>query len=140
MLQYREKQYRIEDVLPGMTLGEDIGHNSGKSILNQGAVLTEKLIQRLENWHIAHVVIREVVEPTKENRSQALEKQKDFKHNYGETVQIIKQIFDSTKACKDIPIKDLRELAQTKVKPFLNESGLLNNLYLIERNDNYLYQ
>lgn len=59
MLRYVEKQYRIEDVLPGMILGEDISDCSGKIILSQGVTLSERLIRLLENWNIAKVKIRE---------------------------------------------------------------------------------
>ncbi|MGI6093230.1 MAG: hypothetical protein GX348_04385 [Veillonellaceae bacterium] len=72
MPQYVEKRYCIEEVLPGMILGEDINDRNGKIILTKGAILTEKLIRLLDNWNVPHITVREkAAEPVKSYNSSA---------------------------------------------------------------------
>lgn len=140
MTHYIEKSYCIEEVLPGMILGEDISDRSGKIILSRGAILTDRLIKLLDNWNIPQITVREkAAEPINNYNIQAVEKLESFKRSYNEAVTLIKQVFDSAKNKKEIPLKDLLDLADNRVYSFIDEPGIFNHLYQIERKESYLY-
>ncbi len=53
----------IDDLVPGMTLGKMIITTDGKIFLNEGAVLTLRIIQTLQLWGFRYVDIREERQP-----------------------------------------------------------------------------
>jgi HD-GYP domain-containing protein (c-di-GMP phosphodiesterase class II) len=60
---YIYKRQAIDDLVPGMTLGKMIVTTDGKNFLNEGAVLTLRIIQTLQLWGFRYVDIREECPP-----------------------------------------------------------------------------
>lgn len=56
---YTYTRKAIADLVPGMTLGKMIITTDGKMFLNEGAVLTLRIIQTLQLWGFRYVDIRE---------------------------------------------------------------------------------
>ena len=61
MSHYVYKRQAIDDVVPGMILGKMLVTQDGKNFLNEGAVLTLRVIQTLQMWGFRYVDIREEV-------------------------------------------------------------------------------
>lgn len=61
MSTYVYKRMSIDDVVPGMILGKMLVTQDGKNFLNEGAVLTLRVIQTLQTWGFQSVDIREEV-------------------------------------------------------------------------------
>ena len=53
------KRQSVDDLVPGMILGKMIVTQDGKDFLNEGAVLTLRVIQMLQMWGFRYVDIRE---------------------------------------------------------------------------------
>ena len=71
MSTYVYKRMSIDDVVPGMILGKMLVTQDGKNFLNEGAVLTLRVIQTLQMWGFRSVDIREEVrDATESNRQQ----------------------------------------------------------------------
>jgi len=58
---YVYKRQAIDDLVPGMILGKMLVTNDGKNFLNEGSVLTLRVIQTLQLWGFRYVDIREEV-------------------------------------------------------------------------------
>ena len=56
---YVYRRQAIDDLVPGMVLGKMIVTTDGKIFLNEGAVLTLRIIQTLQLWGFRYVEIRE---------------------------------------------------------------------------------
>jgi len=71
---YIYKRQAIDDLVPGMTLGKMIVTTDGKNFLNEGAVLTLRIIQTLQLWGFRYVDIREECPPDwqADGKSQAM--------------------------------------------------------------------
>ena len=72
MSTYVYKRMSIDDVVPGMILGKMLVTQDGKNFLNEGAVLTLRVIQTLQTWGFRSVDIREEVRDIEESNRQQL--------------------------------------------------------------------
>lgn len=52
----------VEMLEPGMILGEDIDHFFGNILLKKGHVLDQHLIDKLAEFHVEYVYIKEAME------------------------------------------------------------------------------
>jgi putative nucleotidyltransferase with HDIG domain len=139
LLRATAKRYRIEDVQAGMELASSLVAEDGKFALGDGTVLSASLISRLKGWGIGSLDIREMVD-TDELREKALSpKQRELSREYNETVTMVKKSFETIRFFKQVPIKDMRELADKTLSQFINTSGILNHLQVIHRKDDYTF-
>ena len=61
MTQYVYVRKAVDDLVPGMVLGKMLVTSEGKNFLNEGAVLTLRIIQTLQMWGFRQIEIREEV-------------------------------------------------------------------------------
>ncbi|HWR38891.1 MAG TPA: hypothetical protein VN611_05290, partial [Patescibacteria group bacterium] len=90
------RRFRIQDTEPGMVLAAPVIGSGGRVILMQNTVLTEKLIDRLQNWNVFVVDVCEAVDESlsyDEDQDSPFfplpavtEKQQQFMNSYLDTV------------------------------------------------------
>lgn len=138
------RRFRIQDVEPGMTLGMPAINNAGRVVLTEGTVLTQKLIDRLQNWNIFTVDIAysdgQRVPEEIPMMSTVFEKpdsavQKKFYAAYADTVKAVTAAFEQIRHFKEVPIIKIRELAGTSLQELSHTPGVINLLYMLEGMD-----
>lgn len=133
------KRYWLDEVEPGMELSGSLVTENGKFALGEGTILTPNLIGRLRGWGVEYVEVR-VVDETKEREPVRLSAlQKAVSENYNDTVSTLKRSFETVRFFKQVPLKEMKELADTTIEPFINTSGALNHLLVVHRKDDYTF-
>ncbi|VBB06857.1 Hypothetical protein LUCI_2094 [Lucifera butyrica] len=146
MPHYIIKRLNLPDVKPGMVVGAMLLTEKGRLALDVGTVLTENLIERLVNWGIRVVDVRlEAEEPEPpawrglEVNPALLERQRKFDHGYEDTVRAIKTSFDTMRYFREVPIHDMKELAETSIDSLIELSGVVNHLHMARRPNDYTF-
>jgi len=119
------RRYRIQDVEPGMVLAKPAIDHLKRVVLAEGTVLTEKLIDRLENWNIFVVdIFGDEGNPLPQESGlpvaafgqptdSALQEQ--FYSAYKDVVQDVQTAFEQIRYLKVVPLIKVRELANTSI-------------------------
>ncbi len=150
MSSYTRKQYRLGDVKPGMEVGKDVLTDSGQIMLLEGIVLTEAIIEGLDCWDISSIYIREKVvvkeEPTPIKVEAPVkveiplsENQQKFYNNYDDTTNTIKSAFENMRYFKEAPLEEMKELSDNAIFPMLESIGVINNLHMVRRQNDYTF-
>ena len=163
MSHYVYKRQAIDDVVPGMILGKMLVTQDGKNFLNEGAVLTLRVIQTLQMWGFRYVDIREEVAgetpddlsvdagalpavlnaETKTPDELTEEKSKvppGFQAYYQAAVQIFKMNLGRARFVKDgFEVKDIRQMVSECVLPLIEDAAVMDNLQMVSHTEDYLY-
>ena len=155
MSHYVYKRQAIDDVVPGMILGKMLVTQDGKNFLNEGAVLTLRVIQTLQMWGFRYVDIREeVAEVAKvaqddfsvetETPGQVVEEKSKvppgFQAYYQAAVQIFKMNLGRARFVKDgFEVKDIRQMVSECVLPLIEDAAVMDNLQMVSHTEDYLY-
>lgn len=135
------KQYTLKNVLPGMKIGQPLITDNGKVVLHEGTILNEALIKRLRHWGVTELVIHDGTAPNSffqaASPSQELQR---FTKDYQETIQVLTQAFQSVRYFNEVPLNQMRELANDSVKNLVNSAGVMNHLQMVRRQDEYTFQ
>lgn len=142
------RRYRIQDVEPGMVLAKPAIDHRKRVVLAEGTVLTEKLIDRLENWNIFVVDIfgdegnplpEEPVLPTAafaQPSEEKLKLQERFYSAYQDVVLDVQTAFEQIRYLKVVPLMKVRELANTSIAELSHAPGAINLVYMLQGMDN----
>jgi putative nucleotidyltransferase with HDIG domain len=139
MLQTVLKKYHISEVEPGMELGRGLVTDNGKFALGEGTVLTASLIERLKNWGVDYLNVRKSVEVKGKKPASLSQAQEAVSQNYNDTVVILRRSFEATRFFKQVPLDEMRELADRIVEPLIDTAGILNHLHVVHRRDDYTF-
>lgn len=135
------RRFRIQDVEPGMILAKPAISTAGRIILTEGTVLTEKLIARLQNWHIYAVDISDVQAAVTPKTIPAMlslfeqpllsQVKKKFYAEYEDSVKEVETAFEQIRYMKVVPMIKMRELADRSFREFSLVPGGINLLYML---------
>ncbi|MDR3565076.1 MAG: HD-GYP domain-containing protein [Negativicutes bacterium] len=139
MLQISTKRFRVDEVQPGMELARSLMTDNGKFALGDGTVLTTSLIDRLRSWDVDYVDIRVTVDVQEKLPPPLTAQQQAVSRQYNDTVSSIKKSFETLRFFKQVPLKEMRELADSAVEPVIDTSGILNHLHVVHRRDDYTF-
>jgi putative nucleotidyltransferase with HDIG domain len=139
MARYVTKRYRIDEVQPGMELAGSLIADNDKFALGEGTVLTLSLIQRLRGWGVEVVDVRQAASGGDKEPPPLSAKQKAVSNEYNDTVKTLKKSFETIRFFKQVPIKEIRDLAAETVESLINMSGILNHLLVVQRKDDYTF-
>jgi len=141
------RRYRIQDVEPGMVLAKPAIDHLKRVVLAEGTVLTEKLIDRLENWNIFVVdIFGDEGNPLPQESGlpvaafgqptdSALQEQ--FYSAYKDVVQDVQTAFEQIRYLKVVPLIKVRELANTSIADLSHTPGAINLLHMLQGMDNH---
>ncbi len=138
----KSKRYRIQDVEPGMIVGKTILADNGRLALYEGTRLTASLIDRLYNRNIYAIDILEETEPQKAaGQPQAQNgKSQAFHAAYQDTVQALKDAYETIATLKVVPVDTVWEIAGTSVWSMAHTAGALSYLHILYQQNEYLLQ
>lgn len=139
MIRTITKRYRIDEVEPGMELAGSLVTDNNKFALGEGTVLTSNLIERLRGWGVEVVDIRHSIEIKDKEPAPLSEAQVAVSSEYNDTVATLKRSFETIRFFKQVPLKEMREMADNAIEPFINTSGILNHLQVVHRQDDYTF-
>lgn len=157
MTMYTMTNYPLEKVLPGMQVGKDILNDSGQVMVIAGTTLTKSVIEGLKCWDVPSVVIRtqaveiaeekeeEVVDtpvvfPTEELHDVPSYAQQKFYDNYDSTTATVKKAFGKMRYFKEVPIPQMKELAEKEIFPMIESIGVINHLQMVRHKNDYTFQ
>ncbi len=139
------RRFRIQDVEPGMILAKPAVNHAGRVVLTEGTALSERLIDRLQNWDIFVVDIASDEKDSLLEQFPALpeafesravsEMQKRFHATHKETVREVQAAFDQIRYYKAVPLVKIREIANKSFQEFSVVPGAINLLYMLEGMD-----
>lgn len=132
------KRYKIGDVKPGMELGGSLITENRKFALGEGTILTASLIERLKGWGVDVVDIRQTVD-TSAKEAPLTEAQEAVSSDYHDTVLSLKKSFETIRFSKQVPYKEMKELADTSLERFISTTGIFNHLQMVRRRDDYTF-
>lgn len=123
------KEYLLPEVNPGMILGKTIYTVDGKTILNEGTILTDSLKKYLEHWKVQTVQVKESRkgEPLTVKKGELLTQTRFYKE-YKHVVDLLKQSFEEIRASKEIPLEKMQEIATGSIAPLINEEKAVSEL------------
>lgn len=133
------RRYLIDEVEPGMELSGSLVTDNGKFALGEGTLLTPNLIERLKGWGVECVEVRVTIEGGEREPVRLSEQQAAVSENYNETVSTLRRSFETVRFFKQVPLQEMRELADTALDSFINTSGALNHLLIVHRKDDYTF-
>ncbi len=118
---------QLRDVTSGAELAAPIENRQGRVLVNAGVVLSEGMLQALENWGITEVSVvgaaleerGEPAQPAKEDASDAVEE--ELRHHFRKTNpedSVVKELFRLAKLAKTY------DAAQPQIS---NQSGRLTD-------------
>ena len=151
MSTYVYKRMSIDDVVPGMILGKMLVTQDGKNFLNDGAVLTLRVIQTLQLWGFRSVDIRESVdaqpaaiaamEPLASSvAEEPVDVPAGFMAYYQAAVQIFKKNLGRARFIRDdFEVADIRQMVTECVLPLIEDPTVMDHLQMMPHTEDYLY-
>lgn len=135
----------ISNVQVGMILAKDILTENGRVLLSKGIELTEQRICSLrkrncpfvEVVHHDHKTIQSIF-PHKHTR--VLQSKAVFEKFYQETIQIIKEAFESIGISSHLPLDVIHKLIDSHIGPLMNTYGAMEYIQNIRVHCDYTYR
>ena len=142
------RRFRIQDAEAGMVLSAPVVGDNGRVILTQNTVLTEKMIDRLQNWNIFVVDVQDEVAVQQPDRPDmpfyplpaVSDEQRKFVAAYLDIVTEVKDTFEKIRYYKKVPLDHLAVLANTSVRQMTQIPGAMNYLRLLDTMDDRIVQ
>ncbi len=129
------QSYKLDQIAPGMELGQDILNSQGKILLAEGAILNESLLESLSKLDIEEIAIKENA-PFK-NNLLALDETKMQLLN--QAVAQIKDAFRIIERYGKVPFKTFQTVANNNVWPLVFSHSAINYLNIDRAKTDYLY-
>lgn len=134
----------VDELRVGMVLAQDVVSDAFVSIVNEGAIVTQDIIQRLISLHVDFVYVQsEMITEDAKALSDAkpvfdrLDEVEALNYNYTKTVDKIKNIFNDLKfGVADIK-EELDETLEPLLKGILTNNNILANLRSMKYDDDY---
>ncbi|MCX7781506.1 MAG: HD-GYP domain-containing protein [Negativicutes bacterium] len=134
------KRIFVSDLTPGLEIGKAVVTEEGTVVLTEGSILTPSLIERLRQWGILTVYIRKEQDTVSAPESGAPNIQRLFADQYEGIVAGVRKSFETMRYFKEVPLEQLKELAEASVEVLSDAIGALNHLQLVKRQDDYTYR
>ncbi|MDR3564397.1 MAG: HD-GYP domain-containing protein [Negativicutes bacterium] len=138
-MSYQVKNTPVRALQSGMVVGKSILSDSGIVILDENAVLTDTLIQRLIGWGVTAIYIKDVAPTRMETVKRRLSKNEVFVAKHAEIVGALKEAFDKIRYLKEVPVDQLTELAGQCVDSLVDSPVVTSQLLRIRDMDDYTF-
>jgi putative nucleotidyltransferase with HDIG domain len=145
------KRFRIQDAEPGMILAYPVINLTGRVVLAEGTVLTEKIINRLQNWQIVAIDILDTdelpsVPITEKTTTSSSEKptisklQENFGTSYAENIKEFGAIFEQVRYMTVIPITEMQKMAEKSFRKLSLQPCAVSLLYTAAADESRIVQ
>jgi len=128
-------QSRIWELHPGMTVANDVFLDDGRILMVKGTVLTERRIKRLGFWDVPSVDIFLPEEIRKETNNTAT-----LTVRHSTLLESLSNAFDNVRIFHNLPLKELGDLAQNTMDIINNDVGVIGQLNLLRKVDDYTFR
>ncbi|MEN6414120.1 MAG: HD-GYP domain-containing protein [Veillonellales bacterium] len=136
MVSAKELRCVITKVSPNMMLARDL-LDDGTLLLRAGTILTVNLIRLLQQWGVC---VLDVVADKQGSPKAAADSVNGLSVKYQDTVNQVRQAFDSISHFKEIPLRKMRELANQSIEPLVHSGSILSQLHVMRRiDDDYTF-
>lgn len=163
MVDYLYKREAIDNLIPGMVLGKMIVTADGKNFLNEGSVLTLRIIHTLQLWGFHSVEIREecppgwqaAVEEVPEPENNPVESvqvielaepeilfdvPEPFVLHYRNAVQVVKKHLGKVRFIKDdFDGAEIQRMVAEDIIPLIEDHSVTDFLQMMPHEEDYLY-
>ena len=127
------KQVKIEDLVPGMKLGEDIENKFGGVMLPAQTILDRNKINKLSRLDIQEV---KIIEESQKEIAENAEKIEDVELSYRKNLNRVAEIYEKLKLTDKLAKSRLEEVVNTVMK-MGKALELIDILTLVQEGDNY---
>lgn len=131
------KKCPIADARPGMKLASSIIKESGQVILAEGTVLTATFIEKLNLLNVEFV---DIAENTAAETATSLLGVATFDAAYDDTLKVIDNCFSTMRYFKEVPLRQMKELADISINPMVDTTGVLSYLQIVRKQDDYTFR
>jgi putative nucleotidyltransferase with HDIG domain len=155
LARYIYQKKAVDELFPGMTLGRMLVTHDGKSFMNEGTILTPRMIQNLKLWGFRSVETREEVSEdwrpataSQADGSSTPINQDDIVANlpstvvdyYNTAVIMMKRTMGQVRNSQDpLDVGELRRVVKECILPLLEDATIVDILHMVTRNDDYLF-
>ncbi len=123
-------------LVSGTELAKDVYSEYGNVLINQGTVVTQPIIKKLETWNIQNVSIwSEVTEQV--IADPALQK---FLNTYNQSVDVVEQAFDTIRQTRMLPLATFRKTADDLAQNLTTAGNVIDQLYNLPPCDDYTFR
>ncbi|MDU2065888.1 MAG: HD-GYP domain-containing protein [Sporomusaceae bacterium] len=142
------KRLTIDKVEPGMRLADVVLNEMGKVLLEKGTVLTEALLQRMQEWNVMSVVVAEAetaptvstqADPVATEWQNSMQTPKEFSDPYHDTVERVRVIFQQLRQKEPLPLQEIFSLVKGPISYMINAVGVINHLQQEYHLSDYTY-
>lgn len=124
----------LEFLVPGMELSCDVCSEDGAILFSKNSVLTQHIIQKLNNWQISQVSV--YAEVTTHNPIVDPRLQK-FLNTYNQSVTIVQKAFEDIRATQEIPLAAFTAAADELAAGVIEAGNVVDQLYNLPPCDDY---
>ncbi len=126
-----------KDLTPGMIVARDVISEEKVILIGKGVRLSESQITALQNWNVPSLYIDEDIDDNSINMKLT---KASFVKEYVKTVEIIVSAFEHIKYFKEVPILQMHELADQRIKLLVNTIGVLEHLQELRLHNGNTFQ
>ena len=132
----------VEDVEEGAILARSLVNDDMIVMISEGTVLTKAHITRLGYLNIPVIYIKDEYELSKnfQAASAVFSKSNAFVKDYGEVVEVAKEIFSDVDINKEKKSEEAHKVVDSAITPLAKSSGVIDHLFDISHMANDLYQ
>lgn len=132
-------RYYIGDVKPGMTLAAELVSAKDVVMLSVGTVLSKQSIELIKRCGFNEVYISPETSYGTDNEKK-ISNQDYFVEQYSCIAKKVKSAFENIRYAKNIPLSELRGLAEQVTDSLSCTRGVVDYLNLMRTADNYTFQ
>lgn len=131
----------LEKITAGMEVAKVVLDDDGQILLNEGTILTDQLLERLNFWGVAalYVKISETIVDQLAKAEEKTEAEEIFEKEYNKTAHAVQQAFEQMRSTKELPLEELSELASTSVQNMVNSVGIFSHLHMARKHSEYTF-
>lgn len=134
------KRVKTNDLFPGMFVDRAVLSGEGVVLLDRGIHLTKAHINSLQRWGVPFLYIDESKDIPAARPDGSKLTAGEFLEKYIETIEIIKNAFHHIRYFKEVPIAQMRELAEERIPLLAETAGVIEYLYEIRLHSDYTFQ
>lgn len=134
------RRVSTKDLTPGMFVGREVTSGDGVVLLDCGVRLTNAQIAYLQNWCVPYIYVDDSKGGTETKPEGVRLTAGEFLEKYVETIEIIKHAFQRIRYFNEIPVLQMRELADQRITLLAETVGVIEYLYDIRLHSDYTFQ
>ncbi len=127
----KKKRIDLRRAKPGMVLATPVLSDTGRVIINEGALLTEALLESLETWQISSLSIWDEDELPQQFSAV------HFETEYDKTLQMIDNAFATLRFCGELPLAEMQQSVVGSVLQMTEMVGAIQHLHSMRRLGEY---